>query len=252
MGKSLVFLSHIADESEIAIAFKDLIEASFLGMIDVFVSSDTDNIAMGQKWLDEITKALKSCVIEVVLCSPVSIKRPWINFEAGAGWIRDIPVIPLCHSGIVPSALPLPLNLLQAANASEIASLKLIFPVLAKAIGANTPPVDFTEFVATVKCFEKKYMFWSRCNAACKSINALLHGNVFPTLINHGGVELMLTETQIGKLEEIVSFLTERDVLRLLRTGFTSMTGAGVQHKCVLLALPKFSATVSDPAFSLT
>ena len=161
--KPLVFISHITEEKEIAIAFKELIESNFLGMLDVFVSSDEDSIHMGQKWLDRISNGLKTCAIEIVLCSPISISRPWINFEAGAGWVRDIPVIPLCHSGIEPATLPIPLNLLQAAKANEVSSLKLIFPVLAQAIGAKTPNIDFDDFVAKVAKFEIRYTFWDAC-----------------------------------------------------------------------------------------
>jgi TIR domain len=158
-SKPLVFISHITEEKEIAVAFKELIESSFLGMLDVFVSSDEDSIRMGQKWLDRISNGLKTCTVEIVLCSPKSILRPWINFEAGAGWVRDIPVIPLCHSGIEPAKLPMPLNLLQAAKANEVSSLKLIFPVLAEAIGAKTPNIDFSDFVAKVDEFEVRYTF---------------------------------------------------------------------------------------------
>lgn len=155
-SKPLVFISHITEEKEIAIAFKELIESSFLGMLDVFVSSDEDTIHMGQKWLDRISNGLKTCAIEVVLCSPKSILRPWINFEAGAGWVRDIPVIPLCHSGIEPAKLPMPLNLLQAAKANEVSSLKLIFPVLAQAIGAKTPNIDWINvLVVQLICYKK-------------------------------------------------------------------------------------------------
>jgi hypothetical protein len=250
MGKAVVFISHIANESEIAIAFKELIESAFLGMIDVFVSSDADSIGMGEKWLEQITSALKSCSIEIVLCSPESVKRPWINFEAGAGWIREIPVIPLCHSGIEPSKLPLPLNLLQAANASEISSLKLIFPVLASAIGAKTPAVDFTAFVEKVIAFEHRYTFWNECNAAFKKIHAF-NAMIILELRARGESHLMLTQTQIGKLEAIVLFLTESDVLAFRQTGFTSLTAIGEQHRCALTAMAKFNVTVNDPQFSL-
>lgn len=113
MTKKIVFISHVTEEKELAIKTKELIETSFLGMIEVFVSSDEHNVSLGQKWLDNITNSLKTCAIEIILCSPKSISRPWINFEAGACWIRDIPVIPFCHSGMIPSKLPMPLNLLR-------------------------------------------------------------------------------------------------------------------------------------------
>jgi TIR domain len=173
MKKSLVFISHIHEEKEIANEFKNLIEESFLGMIEVFVSSNEESIGMGQRWLDNITSVLKDSSVEILLCSPESVKRPWINFEAGAGWIRDIPVIPLCHSGMTPSNLPIPLNMLEAATANEISSLKLIFPVLARAIGSSVPNIDFTDFVEKVKDFEDRYTFWTKCNEYFRRLNSL-------------------------------------------------------------------------------
>lgn len=164
MDKPVVFISHITEEKELAIELKHLIEESFLGMLEVFVSSDENSIGSGDRWLDNITEALKNCVIELILCSPESVKRPWINFEAGAGWIRGISVIPLCHSGMEMSRLPIPLNLLQAVKMSEISSLKLIFPVLATAIGATCPKIIFNDFVNRVKQLEEKYTYWNKIN----------------------------------------------------------------------------------------
>lgn len=154
MQKPLVFISHITEEKEIAQALKRLVESTFLNMIEVFVSSDPTSIKLGRKWLDEITHALKHCSVEIILASPESVKRPWINFEGGSGWVRDIPVIPLCHSGMIPSKLPAPLGTLQAATATEEAELKLIFPVLADAVGCTLPQIDFSEFVSVVSEFE--------------------------------------------------------------------------------------------------
>lgn len=154
MTKPIVFISHISEEREIAFALKALVEKSFVGMMDVFVSSDPQSIHLGQQWLRRISFALKSCAVEIVLASPVSVRRQWVNFEAGAGWIRDVPVIPLCHSGMVPAELPAPLNTLQAALASDEEQLRMIFPVLANALGSAIPQVSFSEFVKTVETFE--------------------------------------------------------------------------------------------------
>jgi hypothetical protein len=154
MQKPLVFISHITEEKEIAQALKRLVESTFLNMIEVFISSDPTSIKLGRKWLDEITQALKTCAVEIILASPESVNRPWINFEGGSGWIRDIPVIPLCHSGMVPPKLPAPLGSLQAATATEESALKLIFPVLSDAIGCTLPDIDYSPFIAAVKDFE--------------------------------------------------------------------------------------------------
>lgn len=249
MEKQLVFISHITEEKEVAIAFKELIESSFLGMIEVFVSSDDDSIGMGQRWLDRISHALKICAVEIVLCSPKSILRPWINFEAGAGWVRDIPVIPLCHSGVEPSKLPMPLNLLQAAKANEISSMKLIFPVLAQAIGAKTPNTDFSDFVAKVSEFEARYTFWDACNSAFKVVNDF-SGAILPALKAGNSVALELTETEIAFLSEPMRFLQEKNILALAKSGGV-MIGVpkGVVHGCTLLPLSEFSKIIADAHF---
>src|SRR5579864_4609627 len=145
MQKPLIFISHISEEKDLAIALKKLVESAFLNMIDVFVSSDPTSIKLGRKWLNEITEALKTCAVEIILASPESVKRPWINFEGGCAWIRDIPVIPLCHSEMVPMKLPPPLNSLQAATATEESQLQQIFPLLAEAIGCSLPAISFAE-----------------------------------------------------------------------------------------------------------
>lgn len=155
MEKPVIFISHIHEEKEIAAAFKDLVQAAFLNMLDVFVSSDARSIEPGRKWLPEITKALKTCRVEIIVASPESVTRPWVNFEAGAGWTRDIPVIPLCHSGMLLSKLPAPLNELQAVTATAESELKMIFPVLANALGSSPPNVSFKQFINVVKAYEE-------------------------------------------------------------------------------------------------
>jgi len=249
MNKPLVFISHISEEKEVAISFKELIETSYLGMINVFVSSDHSSVPLGQKWLEDITIALKNCVVEIVICSPQSVTRPWINFEAGAGWVRDIPVIPLCHSGMEPPNLPLPLNLLQAAKATENSSLKLILPVLDKAIGSQTPSVDFTNFISKVKDFESVYTFWDDCNAAFKEIHNI-NVQIIPALQKGGKVTIDLTETQINQIDRFMPFLQAHDILRYERTGISSI-GIGVSHGIRFVPMSKLQQIMRDKKFRL-
>lgn len=246
--KPIVFISHITEEKELALLFKSLVEQNFLGLLDVFVSSDENSIAMGQKWLNNITDSLKNCAIEIIICSPKSIQRPWINFEAGAGWIRDIPVIPICHSGIEPSQLPMPLNLLQAAKANEISSLKLVFPVLANALGAKCPDIDFSEFVESVKEFESKYTFWDACNHIFMQLNQL-DPNIIKTLADGNEVALKLTETDINVMVQLVGFLANQNILRFDRSGGMTLGGAGAFYDCKLIPLPRLAEIFSDDHF---
>lgn len=245
MYKKIVFISHITEEKELAVKTKELIEESFLGMIEVFVSSDEHSISLGQKWLDNITESLKSCAVEIILCSPKSIKRPWINFEAGAGWIRDIPVIPFCHSGMKPSLLPMPLNLLQAANANEISSLKLLFPVLAQALGSKAPNVDFSTFVDSVKEFELKYTYWDELNSHLGKLNNY-NSQIIPALKNKQNIKIDLTETDINFFQDLMKFFTPKRLLDLKRDGDTKFTTTGTFYSCTISILENLNSIWGD------
>lgn len=110
MAKTRVFISRISAEMALAQALKERLRRDFRGLLDIFVSSDQTTIRAGSKWLDEVDKALKGADVQIVLASRESVGRPWVNFEAGAVWLRGIPVIPVCRSGMTPEALPVPLR----------------------------------------------------------------------------------------------------------------------------------------------
>jgi TIR domain len=186
MTKPLVFLSHISEEAELAGLFKAEIERAFLGMIDVFVSSDTSSISVGKNWLDRITEGLRSAEAILILCSPVSIARPWINFEAGAGWARGIAVAPLCHSGLRPVQLPLPLNLLQGIEAHDEAKRGGLFAMLAGKLSSATPTIDAKAFAKRVLEFENGYSLEIRAAPHLKAIQSIWP-ELVPAIRNSGG-----------------------------------------------------------------
>lgn len=250
MKKKIVFICHITEEKDLALYVKEFIETAFLGLIDVFISSDEHSIALGQKWLNDITDALKNCSIEIILCSPESIKRPWINFEAGCGWIREIPVIPLCHSGMEPSNLPLPLNQLHAAKANEITRLKLLLPVLAQAIGSNIPSYDFTDFINKVKDFELKYTYWQECNKIFEEINNY-NSQIIPALKSGKNITTELTEIDIKFFENLMPFLRKNNILDFKRVGNAKMTPSGTFYDCNITKLPDLNNVLNNPNFNL-
>ena len=157
MNKPYVFISHIGAESTLAALIKEQISQDFLGMIDVFVSSDSTSISVGSKWLNDIDAALKNAKVELIICSHDSISKPWINFEAGAGWVKGIPVVPICHTSLRPVDLPIPLNMLQGISASDTEGLKRLYAVLSKELGCAVPKQDFSDFVKGVLAFERHY-----------------------------------------------------------------------------------------------
>lgn len=157
MSKAVVFISHITAEAKLANLIKNQIEADFLGMFDVFVSSDGESIMVGDKWLNTLNLALENAKVMLILCSHSSIDKPWINFEAGAGWIKRIPIVPICHSGLSLADLPVPLNMLQGVSASDSTGLKRVYSLLAEQLGAAIPKQQFEQLIPLIKAFEQEY-----------------------------------------------------------------------------------------------
>lgn len=159
MEKPIIFISHITEEKELAFLLKDYIEKSFLGYVQVFVSSHGDSILSGDRWLNKVDEALKSCIIELVLCSPSSVTRPWIQFETGAAWGRNIPIIPLCHSGATPDTNPVPLSELQGVVISQESGIIKMMDSIAKRLELRSPQDDTKELLAGILRFEEDYTF---------------------------------------------------------------------------------------------
>jgi hypothetical protein len=149
-----LFLSHVTAEARLADLIEDHVVQDFIGLARVFVSSDQSSILAGSKWLDEVTSALRTANLHIVLASPDSIERKWINFEAGAAHVRDVPILPLCHSGLTPAQLPVPLSESQGLVLSDEEGFRGFYAAVAHALGSNLPNVDFEGYareVATIQ-----------------------------------------------------------------------------------------------------
>lgn len=146
-----IFISHITEEKEVAIVIKNLIEEIFSNQIEIFVSSDTNSIAIGTKWLDVIDTALQKSDLLLALCSEVSIARPWINFELGSAWIKKIPIIPICHTGMKKNKLPQPIAMLQGMDLVDEHSLKYMFEGISKHLNLTLGRrIDFKSMIDEV------------------------------------------------------------------------------------------------------
>jgi len=217
MDKKIVFISHITEERELAQILSEEIKKSYLGMLDTFVSSDGQSLPAGGRWLDMIDAALNKSAIQISLCSPQSIKRPWINFEAGASWIRKIPVVPVCHSGLRKNGLPIPLAMLQAADIDSKDDLSVMFNELTKVLGATVSPnIDYESIVARSGEFQKQYTYVNVLKDAvyqiinvCPELNELfLSGNIQNKAIKVKDFQYsdMVRHLEILKNENLITY----------------------------------------------
>jgi hypothetical protein len=155
--KLKIFISHISEEAGLAGILKEHIDRDFLGMLELFVSTDLASISAGSQWLEAIKKALKDAQIELLLCSKRSIQRPWINFEAGAAYVKDLPLVPICHTDMHPSQLPPPYNVFQAIKASDAIDLKKLYILIAEKLGSKLPTADLSGLAGEIQKFEQEY-----------------------------------------------------------------------------------------------
>jgi TIR domain len=119
-SKNGVFISHLVEESAVALALKETLVDAFGSDLPVFVSTDKESIAPGQPWYDAITNSLENVQAAIVLLSQESCRRPWINFEAGIGVGANISVIPLTLTRFTAGQTPFPIAGMQIYSISDI------------------------------------------------------------------------------------------------------------------------------------
>jgi len=92
-----IFISHIHEEGTIAQAIKNELEKCFPAKVHVYLS---EIVPFGDDWQKSVNTNLKEANLILILFSPDSIERPWINIEAGYGIISGKKVIPLFCLGL--------------------------------------------------------------------------------------------------------------------------------------------------------
>lgn len=250
MTKPKVFISHITEERHLAELVKAQISKDFLGMLDVFVSSDQVSITVGSKWLTEIDEALKAAQIELILCSRDSVRRPWVNFEAGAGWVKGIPVIPVCHTGMRPVDLPIPLNMLQGIAANEQSGWQSVYELLAAKLGSAVPSSDFTKLVSEIRAFEHDYGLLREVTTAVRALVVLLPDlkQVFKPAPQHRAAAGDVADLVLDKMRPHLELLQTKGMLAYA-TGSNKMvfgsTGGGNVIELKIEVQPSYYALAS-------
>jgi TIR domain-containing protein len=135
-----LFVSHISEEAEIAALLKQTIEEDFLDLVKLFQSSDIGSIVAGDDWLAAVQQALQDSAAVIVLCSHASIQRPWVQFELGAAWSRQVPIIPICHSGLRAADLPMPLSRKEAVELAAPDGFARLYQAIAQLIDLKRIP----------------------------------------------------------------------------------------------------------------
>lgn len=135
-----ILISHVPEEALIALLLKDFIESTFLGQFEVSLAKNASDIGVGDKWLVELDGSLTSAGLLLVLCSPKSIRQPWIHFEFGCAWTKSLAISCLCHSGLNKVGLPPHLRTFDVLEVDDEGFMEELFTDLAKRFGIKRLP----------------------------------------------------------------------------------------------------------------
>lgn len=157
LQKKNIFISHIHEEVNLAKILREpLAQPSVKPLVNVFLSEE---IPPGEFWFEEMMKALQSADILIVLCSPFSVERPWINFEIGAVFQREAAaILPVCHSGLAVGNLQDALSRITGVEAGKEVGLVKLYTEIASRLGWPQLTINAEEISAQVRRFEAEYM----------------------------------------------------------------------------------------------
>lgn len=103
-----VFISFDHGDRSVAETLKALLEHELNLRNEVFMVTDPNQLRAGGDWLKVVKDGLSSAEVALLMLSKRSIKKPWVNFEAGAAWLAGKRVIPACFGNQKKGNLPAP------------------------------------------------------------------------------------------------------------------------------------------------
>jgi len=137
-----VFISHITDEAPVADALKVYLQRCFGPALSVFVSSDYVSIPTGDEWHRAILSGIGDASLFVVLLSPESVERRWINFESGFAWGANVKMLPLTIRGFGPGEVGFPLSQRHIRTLVDELAIESVVRAVADATGATLLSLD--------------------------------------------------------------------------------------------------------------
>jgi hypothetical protein len=147
-----ILLCHIHEDTPIAQVLQDWIESTFAGQSEVSVHSDDEIILSDAAWLEKINELLEGTNALIPLISPASIQKPWINFALGCAWMKEVFILPICHSGITVANLPHPLSIFQGLDLNQGDFPEKLFTLLGKELGIRKlPRINFSEMAGEIR-----------------------------------------------------------------------------------------------------
>lgn len=150
-----IFISHAAANSRLARALAAAVGGSQTD-VRAFLSSRPGDIDADHQWMSDVEAALRSADAFVIVLTPESVLRPWVNFEAGAAWFARRRLVLVRIQALQPHEIPSPLSSRQIYALDKPDELAAIFDNLGLPLaGAAELAASFTSLgLETVRAGE--------------------------------------------------------------------------------------------------
>ncbi len=122
----VVFVSHVADDKDLAIALKRSLEAYLGPGVEVFVSSHPESIRAGKDAKNRIQEMLRRAGVCVTIVTPRAIKSRWPYYESAFIEARERPVFPCRARGAGWAEIGPPLNWPQGLHLANVDELRTL------------------------------------------------------------------------------------------------------------------------------
>lgn len=124
-----IFVSHAVANKYIAQALAEALEAARED-VTVFLASRAGDIRADEDWLKGIERALKEADAYIILLTPESVLRPWVNFEAGAAWFFQRQLLFVRIQALSTEDIHLPIGFRQVYALDDKEQLPAVFSAL--------------------------------------------------------------------------------------------------------------------------
>jgi hypothetical protein len=122
-----IFISHASANARLARTLAEALKA--LGAT-TFLASRAGDIRADEDWLRGIERALQEADAYIVLLTPESTLRPWVNFEAGAAWFSERQLLFVRVQALAPEDIPLPISSRQVYALDDVEQLGAVLDAL--------------------------------------------------------------------------------------------------------------------------
>ena len=134
-----IFISYVHEDHDIAAGIGDLLRSE--GCKNVFFTGDEWLLYAGEVWLERIREELTSAKVVLCLFSPCAMGRQWVHFEAGAAWLTNKALIPVCIRGLTVEDLRIPYAGIQGVTLVDHSSAYYLVRSICKYLPLKPFPI---------------------------------------------------------------------------------------------------------------